>query len=106
MRYLTEGVQTLSFPKEALDDMERAAKSNSVKGKGKFCYVPMDVVCPDDKRVSIVVMLVYQPFVQRHLHTQSGDVIVYLRSEWNVRENPLDEFQIMADDGQHRHPTA
>ena len=89
-RYLkSKGFRALNLPPAVVDEIAKAARSNRVFGRGKFCYIPFDIVIPGAGRKSIVVSIFDQPVQQRNIQAEPGDVAFCLREEWNVEDNPL-----------------
>lgn len=87
-RFLSDSVQRHRLPSHIIDQIEREARRKKIKGKGKFCYVPVSMLGPKG-RIDFVVTFFYAKVHQRNIRANKGDVSITLRREWNVKDNPL-----------------
>jgi hypothetical protein len=88
-RFLSEGVQRHKLPANTLNALVEEARKKRIKGKGKFCYVPVSMLTLGS-RLDFVVTFFDAVVHQMNIKANKGDVAVNLRSEWDARENPLD----------------
>jgi hypothetical protein len=90
MKIYSDGFKSLNLPNGVVQQIATHAKRQRVYGKGSFCYLPMDIHCPDGSRASIVVAMFDKAVRQENIQANPGDESFSLRAEWNVKENPLD----------------
>jgi len=90
--WLTDGVKALNLPDDVKQAIANGAKENRANGKGRFSYIPLTIVNPTDGTTSHLVASYFVKAVkQNNIDARPGDCSITLRSEWNVRENPLDD---------------
>jgi hypothetical protein len=89
-RHVSTGVRKLNLPTEALDELERLARTKRAFGSGTFSYQSLSVLIPSIGQAAEIVACVFdKPLRQSNIVAKPGDVSLCLRSEWNEMENSL-----------------
>lgn len=90
-RILTDNVRRLNLPSGAFagmcDELYRELRDTTEK-HGSFLYLPM-MVMNGGRSIELVGAIILKRMRLGDFKAEKGDLVFWLRSEWNEDENPL-----------------